>query len=443
MAFSFEFLDNLRDTGANMATQDQEQGALRDALQGFSSSVRYAFLKSLHVGPLLGEDSETLGELSQLTFEELVALSLEAPHELEHLTASQERVLTTLLIALSEGDSPPVTEIPEDPKAAVGERESSATEAPINSVQCELDLRERLAQLRIHPNFSQVKDTQLKHFWDPSAPSSPFEESFTINQLMGMDLTVLSKKRSMTGARMLSMTHALDNALLALEGRFQRAVEKPLRRERPPVHATHEDHPWRADLEGLRPVEAALVESFISGASASSEESPHLEQALLSLPTVVTAQEFALIASGAPLSVACFKRLSKWWAGISHVSEARSVQAALASPGVHTSRLRDMLSGGTASSVFYSVSAVVCARAAGAQEVCVASRACEGVWTTNPHLVTLILKEARISRRVSPADAIRAVCPNMDPILHSWLCTVSKEVVTPVRVSKKGRKGRC
>jgi len=150
-----------------------------------------------------------------------------------------------------------------------------------------------------------------------------------------------------------------------------------------------------------------------------------------------------LIASGGPLSVACFKRLSKWWAGISHVSAARSVQAALASPGVHTSRLRDMLFGGMASSVFYSVSAVVCARAAGAQEVCIASHACEGVWTTNPHLVTLILKEARISRRVSPADAIRAVCPNMDPILHSWLCRVSKEVVTPVRVSKKGRKGRC
>lgn len=443
MAFCFESLDSLKDMGAKMATQDQEQDALRHALRGFSGSARYAFLKSLHVGPLLGEDSETLGELSRLTFEELVALSLEAPRELEHLTASQERVLTTLLIALSEGDTQPVSEEAHGLKATGEEQESSAPYTPINSVQCELDLRERLAKLRIHPNFSQVKDIQLKHFWDPSAPSSPFEESFTINQLMGMDLTVLSKKRSMTGTRMLSMTQALDNALLALEGRFQRAEERPVRRERAPVSSTNEIHPWRADAELLRPVDAALVEAFISGVSAFSEDSSPLQRAFLSLPKAVTAQEFALIASGAQLSSACLKRLAKWWAGVSHVSEAQAVQAALASPGVHISRLRDMIAGGVALPVFYALCAVVCARAAGAQEVCIASHACEGVWTTNPHLAPLILKEARITRRVAPAAAVRAVCPNLDPFLHSWLCTVSKEVVTPVRVSKKGRKGRC
>ena len=54
-----------------MTTHNQAQLALVEALREFSTSARFGFLKSFHVGPLLGEDSKTLEEFSELTFEEL------------------------------------------------------------------------------------------------------------------------------------------------------------------------------------------------------------------------------------------------------------------------------------------------------------------------------------------------------------------------------------
>lgn len=101
-----------------------------------------------------------------------------------------------------------------------------------------------------------------------------------------------------------------------------------------------------------------------------------------------------------------------------------------------------MVSGGPCSKVFYALGAVVCARALGASEVAIGDKICKGVWSSNTALVPLILQEARSKRKLPLPKALSTVCPTLDPFLHSWLCKVSKEAVTPVRVSKKGRKGR-
>jgi hypothetical protein len=426
-----------------MATENQAQHALREALKVFSQSARYAFLKSLHVGPLLGDDSNTLGEISELTCEELVLLSTEAPDELAHLTAAQERVLTTLLCALSEGEAPRRDDEPSDDTDDPNETQAVKEEPVLNSAQCELDLRERLAKLRIHPDFSQVKDIQLRQFWDSSSPSSPFEELFTINQLMGMDLTVLSKKRSMTGARLLSMTRALDNALLSLEGKFQERGDEPAPQERIYRRVRHDDHPWSAELERFDPLHATVVELFARGVADLTDGLTLFDEAFVRLSSAISAQDFVSVVTGAPLSGSCIKSLQKWLAPMSHDPRFGVLRGALSSPGIHISRVRELVAGGPASSSFYGLGAIVCVRAMGAREVSVGSHVCEGVWSTNPTLVSLLLKEARITRQSVPSKAISAVCSEMDPFLHSWLCKVSKEVVTPVRVSKKGRKGRC
>jgi hypothetical protein len=429
-----------------MTTQNQAQRALVEALREFSTSARFGFLKSLHVGPLLGEDSKTLGEFSELTFEELVVLALEAPHELAQVTPAQERVLTTVLYALSEGDAPPRDDDPISGEEEGADEDAEESTPMINSVQCELDLRERLAKLRRHPQLSTVQDIQLKQFWNASCPAAPFEESFTIHQLIGMDITVLSKKRSMTGARLMSMARALDNALASLEGipsssaplnpvsstQLSREVERPRAFE----------HPWSVEIAHINPTDAALVESFVRGVSDMQGELTTFDQAFDEFCFTFSAADFLSIVSGNPLSVSCARELSRWVRSPSLCPHVGILNSALSCPGVHVSTIVDMVSGGPCSKVFYALGAVVCARALGASEVAIRDKVCKGVWSSNTALVPLILQEARSKRKLPLPKALSSVCPTLDPFLHSWLCKVSKEAVTPVRVSKKGRKGR-
>ncbi len=431
---------------APMTTQNQAQRALVEALREFSTSARFGFLKSLHVGPLLGEDSKTLGEFSTLTFEELVVLALEAPQELAHITPAQERVLTTVLYALSEGDEPRCDNEPVSGEGEPADEDASESSPAFNSVQCELDLRERLAKLRIHPQLPTVKDIQLKQFWDASCPAAPFEESFTIHQLMGMDLTVLSKKRSMTGARLVSMTRALDNALASLDGvpSPRTIIKSPSPADMPPViqRPSVSKHHWCEEIDNVTPTEAALVETFVRGISDMQCHVTPFDEAFDEFCFTFSVTDFLSIVTGAPLSISCARDLARWIHSPVLATRLALLQSVLGSPGAHISALIDMVSGGYSSRAFYALGAVVCARALGACEVQVDGRVCEGVWSSNPALVPLVLQEARSKRKLPLPKALSSVCPNLDPFLHTWLCKVSKEAVTPVRVSKKGRKGR-
>jgi hypothetical protein len=429
-----------------MTTHNQAQLALVEALREFSTSARFGFLKSFHVGPLLGEDSKTLEEFSELTFEELVVLALEAPHELAQVTSAQERVLTKVLYALSEGHASPRDDEPASSDGMGADEDTGESSPVFNSVQCELDLRERLAKLRRHPNLLIVQDLQLKHFWDASCPASPFEESFTIHQLIGMDITVLSKKRSMTGARLMSMARALDNALASLDSGSSSTV---LRNPASPSEIAREverpgavEHPWSKERTYITPTDAALVESFVRGIAEMHGELTTFDEAFGEFSFTFSVADFLSIVTGQPLSVSCARKLSRWVKSPLLATRSGILNAALSSPGVHVSTIVDLISGGRSSKVFYALGAIVCVRALGASEVALGNKVCKGVWTLNTALVPLVVQDARSKRKLAFHKALHMVCPNLEPLLHTWLCEVSKEAFAPARVSKKGRKGR-
>lgn len=422
----------------DMTTPNQPHHALVVALRDFSRSDRYGFLKTLQVGPLLGDDRNALGELSDRTVEELVLLALQAPDQLSHITSAQERVLTTVLTALSEGGG--AAQVIEAPEIKDSDEDSS-TVTGFNSVKCELDLRERLARLKIHPQFSRVENLPLKHFWDPSCASSPFEETLTLNQLMGLDITVLSKKRTMTESRFVSMTKALDHALAALDrpvaSRETLKTEAPVRQV-----AVVSDGPWRDGVEGLSPVQAALVDAFSRGVAEVQGEVTPFEESLVEFSHSFSASEFLAVFSGDSLSQAATQRLARWAKAPALAQTAVVLKAAFSSPGVHLSTLTLAFKGEGGPDVFYALGGVLWARALGACEVTVGDRRCEGVWTCNPVLLDLVIKEARTRHRKAPAKALLEVCPSMDPFLHRWLSRTLQEAVRPARVSKKGHRKR-
>lgn len=422
----------------DMTTHNQAHHALVTALRDFSRSDRYGFLKTLQVGPLLGDDRNALGDLSDRTVEELVLLAIQSPEQLAHITSAQERVLTTVLTALSEGSG--TAKIVEAPEIKESE-DDSAPVTGFNSVQCELDLRERLARLKIHPQFSRVENLQLKHFWDPACPSSPFEETLTFHQLMGLDLTVLSKKRTMTESRFVSMTKALDSALAALDRPLtsseSRKVEAPGRQI-----AVVSAGPWQDVIEGLSPINAALVDAFSRGVAEVQGEVTPFEESLVEFSHIFSASEFLAIFSGDVLSPSTSRRLSRWAKAPALAQTAIVLKAALSSPGVHLSTLTLAFKGEGGPDVFYALGGVLWARALGACEVTVGGQRCDGVWSCNPALLDLVTKEARSRDKKAPGKALLEVCPNMDPFLHQWLSRTLQEAVRPARVSKKGRRKR-
>ena len=434
-----------------MTIPNEERAELRQALRDFAASPRYTFLKSLQVGPILGDDAKSLGAVSQMTFEELVGVIDSHDSDVYQLNDAQERLLTAVLRALCEGEVVETTEPGFD--AAEGSAEESyeepegeTTATTFNSVQSELELRERIGQVKGHPELARVKDLTLGSFWTDQSPRAPFEESLTIGQLLSLDLGVLTKKRSMTSLRMRALACALENALRVLDGEASETDLEDVRQEPLAMPSRRMEkrrtlsprHKWSGHFEVCSPSEAALVEIVIRSCSDDSSDEKPLFEALHHFCSVFSVSDFLAIMRGDPLTIPTQRKLAAW----THSGALRRVlpvvQLMVQGPGAHINRIAGVLDDGGQVGAVHAIGATLIVRGLGGSLACLDGMRCPDVWTRNPRLVALIAREARGHSKSSPSQALSEVCPDLDPFLQSWL----QGIVSPQKTGKKRHKRR-
>lgn len=434
-----------------MTIPNEERAELRQALRDFAASPRYNFLKSLQVGPILGDDAKSLGAVSQMTFEELVGAADNHASDLHQLNDAQERLLTAVLRALCEGESVEAAEPGFDvaegaPEESYDEPEGETTATTFNSVQSELELRERIGQVKAHPDLRRVKDLPLGSFWAEASPRAPFEESLTIGQLLALDLGVLTKKRSMTSLRMRALACALENALQVLDGEasetyLEEAPQEPRsvpsrnpeRRRSAPLR-----HKWSGHFDACSPSEAALVESVMRACSDDPADAETLFGALNHFCAVFSVSDFLTIMRGDALTIPAQRKLAAW----AHSGALRRVvpivQLMIQGPGAHTTRIARVLDEVGQVGAVHAIVATLITRGLGGSLVSLDGVRCPDVWTRNPKLVALIAKEVRGNSKSSTPQALSDVCPDLDPFLQSWL----QGIVSPQKTGKKRHKRR-
>jgi hypothetical protein len=366
-------------------------------------------------------------------------------------------LLTAVLRALAEGEVADQPEPGFDTSDEGQESDDESTQTTFNSVQCELELRERITQLKAHPGLARIKDLTVGSFWAPDLPRAPFEESFTVSQLLALDLGVLAKKRSMTSARMRALAKALEVGLYSLDE--EPAVDSP---KQPPVeHKKHTQeysqpvkidathlvevasrklfrHKWKGHFETCSPSEMALVEGVMYASSDDERNADTVFGALHHFCSVFSVADFLAIMNGATLSVPTHRKLVAWVHSSSLREIVPLVRMSLQGPGVHVSRIAHVIGGSNPAAAVYGISATLIIRGLGAQQAAVGGNVCPNVWTCNPALVSLIVSKATSDRKVSVSTSLTSTCPEMDPFLHGWL----QGIVSPPKKGKKSQRRR-
>lgn len=429
-----------------MTTHKQERTELQNALKDFAASPRFGFLKSIQVGPLLGDDASSLGPLAEMTFEQLIAADDENSSHLRTLNDAQERLLIAVLHALAEGE---VAESAEPAFEAFDESEEEpvdeSSETTFNSVQCELELRDQVAHLKAHPDLDRVADLTLGTFWGADTPRAPFEESLTIRQFLALDLGVLAKKRSMTSARMRSLAHALEGASRRLDVLEERRsspaplITTPAVAPRIPSptrdHGTR--HRWHDFADQCSPLEMALVEAVMNASSDQERDAMNVFGALHHFCSAFSVSEFLLIMKGEQLSIPTARKLTAWVNSGAVREVVPVVRMALQGPGTHISRVARFLQGHLPPGAVFAIAATLIARGLGAVQVSVDGATCPDVWSCNPGLVPLVARHLRGEKKPT-SSTVSDLCPNLDPFLHDWL----QGIVSPPKRAKKGQRRR-
>lgn len=426
---------------------------LSEALQHFAASPRFNFLKTLQVGRFIGSAPISLGILGEFTFEKLVELGTKKIAKLKWLNREQECLLVTLLDALSEGDSgelfcPPPPISPQIPETADDPGVQEYSEEVLSSVQVEIDLRDRLHALKRHTDFESLRVRSLGHFWDPTWPRAPFEESFTLEQLIELDMSTLFRKRTMTSSRIRYMTKALDRALgrkdepLVPESIGTHAIMGPTARHTPPTPVVSSLAPssnaldWRTHATSPSPHESVVLESFLEACGNARGSSRPLERALSELPGYLSGDDFLILLDTEPLNASVRAAVRGWLNSPAVEQAAKPLAIMLQGPGVGLPTIAELFTSESFPGASALLAAHVVVRILGAREVSVSNSVCKGVWSLNPDAVGFIVGHLRGTQSSSVRDSLRAICPALDPILQTWLYGV----VQPLKRKKSPRK---
>lgn len=416
---------------------------LQQALDIFQASNRFSFLRALQVGRLLG-DGDSFGAVTDLTCERLVELGADGVRSDYRLTSPQIQRLAELIMALGNG---PAEAAPAGPAPAGMPQfvESAVEELALNSVQVELDLRDKLNEARAHPRFKELRTLRLGAQWDPAWPRAPFEEALTIGQLVDMDLSLLFKKRTTSGSRVHYLSKALARALGASASEAA-SPRLPAGSAQPPrlaaLPASYSDHPWLLPEEDSRsghgPAMLALLEVFVATVSAAPLRPGSLEGTMGTLPNYLSRSDFLQVLGDAELPPRLMAQLGKWLRDFGGAPCVELIREALQTPGCPVSFLARIVSEEGRYSAFSGMAAIVLARALKAQQVRHGERVCSGMWSLNPSLISLVINEAQRRKGRDVLKTVRELCPALDPILQSWICEVAGSV-TPRKGRRKGK----
>ncbi len=396
---------------------------LRVAIETFAASPRYNVLKQLQVGRLMPEECGSLGDLADMTLENIVELGSERIAKIPYLTLMQEGALVQLLHSLcSEEDML----APQSDESISGE-----SEQVVSSVQLELVLRERLRAICTHVDYAKVRTRTLGEFWDSRWTSAPFEEALRVEQLAGMDVSVLFKKRSVNDKRIQSICNALEKILDALAPVATPASEMArIAAARQPI-PTHAPSPvienaighattWFASDDVLQPTHVAIVEVF--SLACVDMRYQQLRDLIQGVINRFTPGEFIEITLGHPLQEDLQHRLTAFVQEALDPERRALLVALLQGPGVRVSHISRLLVGGAGEfGAALGLLAVLIARGLGAQPVALDAARCEGFWTLNPHLLVEFTKRASSRSKAVSKQPIVSTTPTLDPILQEWL----------------------
>jgi hypothetical protein len=433
--------------------------ALSAALKDFARTNRYNFLKALQVGRFLQGEGESIGVVSELTFEKLVELGSPKIAKLRWLTPEQETRLVSLLRALSsaEADSNEVPPLIKPPSSTSRPAHSSASddteENMLSSVEVEQRLRQKLQELRSHSNFSSVAGIPLGKFWGDEWPRAPFEEAFTLDQLGTIDLSLLWKKRMMTTKRIDRMAQAVERALQSLTpvpagSDLSAAVATP-KTEQPrltlvdaafkatpaPIPTrTWSEHPWMTENLDVPAIIRAGVEQFLGACLASQTTSNQLNALLGTLPEELLMSDFLLLMNPSWSSSEMTPRMSMWVATPEFREATIVLRAALQGPGIHISRVSMLLEGLPFVGSVGEIAALALSKLLGAVEVRFDDQICSDVWTLNPGLTAVLVEHLKLRKGSSVSEALEQVAPSLDVTLKEWILAV-----TPQKTKRRPR----
>jgi len=416
---------------------------LRAAIESFAASTRYNVLKNLQVGRLMPEECGSLGELAEMTLENIVELGSERIAKLPYLTLMQEGSLVQLLHSLCSEEDIAMTQSDE---SAGGE-----SDHVVSSVQLELVLRERLRAICAHPDYAKVRGRTLSEFWDSRWTPAPFEEALRVEQLAGMDLSVLFKKRSVNDKRIQSICKALEKVLDALAPTATPASEmariaatRQLSPSQTSFSAPTSAAAWLMSDDVLQPTHIALVEVF--SLAATDMRYQDLADLIQGVINRFTPREFIEITLAHPLHDELRTRLAHFVHETLGDERRVLVEALLQGPGVRISHVSRILVGGIGDfGAALGLLAVLISRGLGARPVTVGGVQCEGFWTLNPHLISEFTRPAAVRSKGAGKHPETPSASTLDPILQQWLSVQQGQSSSGkkcLKVSDKQRRGR-
>jgi hypothetical protein len=369
------------------------------------------------------EECGSLGELADMTLENIVELGSERIAKIPYLTLMQEGSLVQLLHSLcSEEDM-----LAPQPDESV----SGESEHVISSVQLELVLRERLRAVCTHVDYAKVRTRTLGEFWDSRWTPAPFEEALRVEQIAAMDVSVLFKKRAVNDQRIQSICKALDKILDALAPVATPASEMArIAAARQPISAQasapliensiENARDWFASDDVLQPTHVAIVEIFsLARADMRYQQLRELIQGVINR---FTPNDFIEITLSRSLEEDLRQRLAAFVQESLGQEHRALLVALLQGPGVRVSHISRLLVGGEGEfGAALGLLAVFVARGLGAQPVTLGAARCEGFWTLNPHLLVEFTKRSSSRTKGATKQPILAITPTLDPILQEWL----------------------
>jgi hypothetical protein len=445
----------------------------KEALEEFSRSPRFSLFKGVQIARLMPEGCEDIQGIGEMTVEELLAVVRERGGLPETIAPEHAEALSHLLVVLGE-DSESTPLAPDDDISVVVpdsfssidiptldeqlanqntlDEEEPPGDVPVGSVPLELALRAALSKIVAHKGYADVRARTLGEFWDPEWIGAPFEEAMTIEQLAGLDLAVLFKKRMVTDTRIQSILRALYRAQTYLDEREQvkvgdtheRAVQDTagVLREMPETlrRGTVPDTSATPISLGvsLPPAALAVVEALRAGVSRSPLAAILLEHFSL--------HECVAIVCGDQISTRVLRELKELIERGVATQTRELALAFLRAPAVRISHIAQLVSGGDRDVSAHSLCiAAAVARGLGAVPIRLGVTAGEEYWTLDPDMVSELLKEVhgatgRPARKISVT--IRDSAHLLDPGLLDQYSEALEKPPSKVRQKRKRMSSR-
>jgi hypothetical protein len=285
----------------------------------------------------------------------------------------------------------------------------------------------------------------------------------SLEQLCGMDLAVLWKKRTTTSRRIDRMARAAEVALNQLTADISTTKEQgisviqdeiqsiPERRKlsvvpqqprsisRSILEISASRHRWMEEASELPLLERVGIRKFLEVCLQPDVKNDGIGSIIRTVIDTISLSEFiSILAPGwhidnATPAIRLFGELPEVQAN------STSIRLVLQGPGVHISALRKLSLILESEPEVGELALIAVVKMLGAAEVSIKGEVCNKVYSLNPGLVETVLAGISVFDKKEPVKTISQYLPNLDQHLASWLKN-KIESSRPISGAKKGKK---